>query len=89
MNGTYNSIFSYNGTAAQTLAGSITGGGWLIQNGPGPLILSGTNSFNGSIIINQSYLVIVSPSAFGLPVRLSPKQWRCAGRVRHQCVFGG
>jgi len=37
---TNNGTFSYNSTAAETLAGAISGAGTLVQNGPGALTLS-------------------------------------------------
>jgi autotransporter-associated beta strand protein len=50
--------FTYASSASQTLSGIISGSGPLIQDGPGALTLGGFNTFNGSITINNSTLIL-------------------------------
>ena len=51
-----NGAFVYNSAAAQTLSGVISGPGTLTQNGPGLLVLCGTNTFTGNITISGGTL---------------------------------
>jgi autotransporter-associated beta strand protein len=58
--------FIYNGSAAQTLSGNISGLGSVTQEGTGSaLTLSASNSFTGGLAI-QSGTVIASTSAYAL-----------------------
>ncbi len=53
---TNNGVFIFNSSAAQTLAGTISGAGVLTQNGPGLLTLAGVNNYGGSTLINAGAL---------------------------------
>ena len=73
---TDNGTFAYNSTAAQTLSGSISGTGGLIQSGSGTLTLSGANNFSGPVTINGGILSVNSitdfnTSALGLGTTLT------------------
>ncbi len=49
-------LLKYNSTASQTFSGPISGGGTLAQNGPGTVILAGSNSYTGPTAINGGVL---------------------------------
>ena len=53
----------YNLLGTQTLASAIFGNGSLIQNGPGMLTLSGSNSYTGNTTINSGTLVASKDSS--------------------------
>jgi autotransporter-associated beta strand protein len=66
---TNNATFDYASSAAQTLAGVVSGTGTLIQGGPGTLTLSGANTFTGGILIsNNSTLAISGSGSLGADV---------------------
>ena len=60
-----NGTFNYAGSAAQTLAGIISGTGSVSQSGPGPLTLSGVNTYGGSTFVNAGTLLV--PATGALP----------------------
>ncbi|NCV88254.1 MAG: hypothetical protein EBW14_20870, partial [Oxalobacteraceae bacterium] len=57
--------FNYSSSANQTLSGTISGDGTIIQDGSGTLTISGSNNFNGDISLISGTTKISSDSAFG------------------------
>jgi autotransporter-associated beta strand protein len=57
---TDNGTFNYSSSAAQTLAGVISGTGALVQNGPGTLTLSGINTYSGPTTVAAGTLDIAA-----------------------------
>jgi len=53
------------GANALTLSGGISGGGWLIKNGPGTLNVTGANSYSGGTILNAGSMVVGNGLALG------------------------
>jgi autotransporter-associated beta strand protein len=53
-----NATFNYSSSAAQTLAGVISGTGAVIQNGPGTLTLSAANAYSGATTVSAGTLDI-------------------------------
>jgi autotransporter-associated beta strand protein len=53
-----NATFCYSSSAAQTLAGTISGTGALIQNGPGALTLAASDSYTGATIVSNGLLQV-------------------------------
>jgi autotransporter-associated beta strand protein len=59
-----NGTFNYNSSASQTLSGFVTGTGSITVNGPGTLLLSGTNTYTGATIINSGSLALSGNQSF-------------------------
>ena len=59
---TFNTVFS---DSWLTIAGTITGAGGLIKDGPGTLVLSGTNSYAGGTTIHGGVLAISNDNNLG------------------------
>jgi len=70
-NGANNGAFNYNSSADQTLSGSISGSGALIQSGPGKLTLSGANTYCGLTAINGGTLALGASGSLGNTVELT------------------
>ena len=68
---TNNGILNYRSSAAQTLAGIISGSGTLLQSGPGTLTLSGANTSYGVTIINGGALVLSGNGSLGNTAELT------------------
>ena len=62
---TNNATFCYSSSAAQTLAGTISGTGSLIQNGPGTLTLAGTGAYTGATVVSNGLLLVNGTSRTG------------------------
>ena len=90
---TLNGTLSYGSSASQTLSGTISGAGALVQNGPGRLTLTMANSYSGTTTISggklvgrvggsaNSSAVTVNNTAgciLGVAVTDNTKQWSCA-----------
>ena len=79
-------IFNYASSAAQTLAGAIAGASTnlLVQSGPGPLTLSGTNILTGGLVIsNGATLIIAAPGCLGV----TPSGTNYAGAFANNGTF--
>ncbi len=50
-------------TDVLVLSGSLTGAGPITKSGPGELILSGSNSFGGGVVVTDGKLDVASPAA--------------------------
>jgi len=59
---TNNGALNYASTASQVLAGVISGPGSLTNAGPGPLILTGPNTYTGNTTVSSGTLVLASPT---------------------------
>ncbi len=59
---TNNGTFQYSSSAAQTLAGVVSGIGALTQNGPGTLTLSGTDSYSGATTVSPAATLVLAGS---------------------------
>jgi len=70
--GQYNVLVGPTGSASSTIAAPIAGTS-VIKNGPGALILSGTNTYTGATVVNAGALQAKSAQAFGVnsPVTLA------------------
>ena len=55
---TDNGTFNYNSSASQTLSGIISGTGAVTVNGPGLLLLAGTNIYTGNTTVNGGTLAL-------------------------------
>jgi autotransporter-associated beta strand protein len=55
-----------------TIAGSISGGGSVIQAGSNTTYLSGANSYSGGTLINAGTVQITTPTALGSPAGSTP-----------------
>src|ERR1700752_1468725 len=53
-----NGTLAFNRSDVVTVANNITGTGGLTQAGPGRLVLSGTNSYSGSTLVNAGTLSV-------------------------------
>jgi fibronectin-binding autotransporter adhesin len=62
---TNNAALVYNLVAAQTINYAISGSGSLVQNGPGNVTLSGSNTFSGTTAVNAGALIIAGTHAGG------------------------
>lgn len=61
-----NDLFINNNSSNQlTISGAVSGSGALTQNGPGPVLLSGSNSFAGGVNIARGTLITGNNSAGG------------------------
>jgi len=60
---TDNGAFNYSSSARQTLSGFVSGSGALTVNGPGTLVLSGTNTYTGYTAVNGGTLALGSSLA--------------------------
>jgi autotransporter-associated beta strand protein len=62
---TNNATLNYSSSAAQTLAGVISGPGILIQSGPGTLTLSATNTYTNTTTISSGTLALGGAGQLG------------------------
>jgi autotransporter-associated beta strand protein len=58
-----NGTLNYGSAAAQTLSGTVSGTGALIQNGSGQLTLSGSNTFTGATTVSSGTLSVANTLA--------------------------
>jgi len=69
---TVNSNLAISGSAGTTLAGTLTGTGNVIQNGPGNLTLSGNGiTCSGNTIVNGGTLTLTATTAFNSAIQIN------------------
>ena len=73
---TNNSTFVYDSSAAQTLAGSISGTGSLLQAGSGILTLTASNTYTGSTTVSNGSMLVLGSGRFHRQFRC-----QCVGRL--------
>lgn len=56
---------AYNSTVAQTLSGLVSGTGSVIEDGPGALTFSNTNSYTGATTVNGGNLILAGFNSSG------------------------
>jgi len=60
-----NGIFAINRSDTYSFGGAISGGGAVVQMGPGTTILTGTNSYSGGTAINAGVLAVAADANLG------------------------
>ena len=78
-------MFTYNSSATQAISGIISGPGSLDQEGPGPLICSGLNTFTGGITINNGTLAIGGSGDLGNNATFNTGNY--SGSINDNAIF--
>ncbi len=66
-NVTNNGTLAFNRSSSVTLGGAISGSGVVRQDGPGTLVLSGTNSYTGGTVVGAGILSVSADANLGGP----------------------